>query len=29
VFGPGSRRARRAYEDVELRKMRAMDTAPS
>jgi len=29
VFGPGSRRARRAYEDVELRRMRAMDTAPS
>jgi hypothetical protein len=29
VFGPGFRRARRAYEDVELRRMRAMDTAPS
>lgn len=29
VFGPGSRRTRRAYENVELRKMRAMDTAPS
>ncbi len=29
VFGPGSRRARRAYADVELRKIRAMDTAPS
>jgi len=29
VFGPGSRRARRAYEGVELRRMRAMDTAPS
>ncbi len=29
VFGAGSRRARRVYEDVELRKMRAMDTARS
>lgn len=29
VFWPGLRRARRAYEDVELRKMRAMDTTPS
>ena len=29
VFGSGSRRARRAYEDAELRRMRAMDTAPS
>lgn len=27
VFGPGSRRARRAYKDAELRRMRAMDTA--
>lgn len=29
VFGLAFRRARRAYEDVELRRMRAMDTAPS
>lgn len=29
VFGPGFRRARRAYEDAELRRMRAMDTAAS
>lgn len=29
VFGPGYHRARRAYEDVELRRMRAMDATPS
>jgi hypothetical protein len=29
VFGPGYHRARRAYEEVELRRMRAMDVTPS
>ena len=29
VFWPGFRRARRAYEEAELRRMRAMDTAAS
>jgi hypothetical protein len=29
VFGSGFRRVRRAYEEAELRRMRAMDTVPS